>query len=63
VLVNTDAPGIMPTTLRTEFSLLGEAALDLGYSRTCVEAWLERLREFGLDEFNRNHLPISEDRQ
>lgn len=63
VLVNTDDPGIMPTTLRTEFSLLGEAAIDLGYSRTCVEAWLERLREFGLDEFNRNHLPIFEERQ
>ena len=60
VLVNTDDPGIMPTTLRTEFALLGEAALDLGYSRTCVEAWQERLREFGLDEFNRNHLPIFE---
>ncbi len=63
VLINTDDPGIMPTTLRTEFSLLGEAAVDLGYSRTCVEAWLERLREFGLDEFNRNHLPIFEERR
>jgi hypothetical protein len=61
VLVNTDDPGIMPTTLRTEFALLGEAAIDLGYSRTCVEAWLERLREFGLDEFNRNHLPVFEE--
>jgi hypothetical protein len=61
VLVNTDDPGIMPTTLRTEFALLGEAAVDLGYSRTCVEAWLERLRQFGLDEFNRNHLPIFEE--
>jgi len=63
VLVNTDDPGIMPTTLRTEFSLLGEAAVDLGYSSTCVEAWLERLRKFGLDEFNRNHLPIFEERR
>jgi hypothetical protein len=62
VLVNTDDPGIMPTTLRTEFALLGEAAIDLGYSRTCAEAWLERLREFGLDEFNRNHLPIFEEK-
>ncbi|MFC5459726.1 antiviral RADAR system adenosine deaminase RdrB [Massilia niabensis] len=60
VLINTDDPGIMPTTLRTEYALLGEAAIDLGYSRTCVESWLERLREFGLDEFNRNHLPIFE---
>lgn len=61
VLVNTDDPGIMPTTLRTEYELLGEAALDLGHSRTCMEAWLERLRQFGLDEFSRNHLPVFEE--
>jgi hypothetical protein len=60
VLVNTDDPGIIPTTLRTEYALLGEAAIDLGYSRTCVDAWLERLRQFGLDEFYRNHLPVFE---
>ncbi|QGZ41056.1 hypothetical protein IP92_03617 [Pseudoduganella flava] len=63
VLVNTDDPGIMPTTLRTEYALLGEAARDLGYSRTCVEAWQERLRQFGLDEFHRNHLPVFEESQ
>ncbi|ELX09620.1 metallo-dependent hydrolase [Janthinobacterium sp. HH01] len=60
VLVNTDDPGIFPTTLRTEFALLGEAAIDLGHSQTSVEAWLDRLRQFGLDEFCRNHLPIFE---
>ena len=31
VLVNTDDPGIMPTTLRTEYALLREAAIDLGF--------------------------------
>jgi hypothetical protein len=60
VLVNTDDPGIIPTTLRTEFALLGEAAIDLGHSQTTVDAWLDRLRQFGLDEFCRNHLPIFE---
>lgn len=55
VLINTDDPGIMPTTLRTEFELLREAAIDLGYSRTVAEEWLERLRQYGVDQFHRNH--------
>lgn len=58
VLVNTDDPGIMPTTLRTEFALLQEAAIDLGYSRTVTEIWLERLRQFGIEEFKSKHQAI-----
>ncbi|WP_334003996.1 antiviral RADAR system adenosine deaminase RdrB [Burkholderia cepacia] len=58
VLINTDDPGIMPTTLRTEYALLLEAAIDNGYSRTTVEAWLERARQEAIDQFHRNHLPI-----
>ncbi|WP_338849324.1 antiviral RADAR system adenosine deaminase RdrB [Massilia sp. W12] len=58
VLINTDDPGIMPTTLRTEFALLQEAAIDLGYSRSVSEIWLERLRQFGIEEFQRKHQPI-----
>ncbi len=58
VCVNTDDPGIMPTTLRTEFALLGEAALEHGVTRTNAERWLERLRVFGLQEFHRKHLPV-----
>ena len=58
VLVNTDDPGIMPTTLRTEYALLREAAIDLGISRTVAETWLERLRELGVDQFLRNHQPV-----
>lgn len=58
VLVNTDDPGIMPTTLRMEFELLREAALELGYSRHLVETWLENLRQAGLDHFKRNHEPV-----
>ena len=60
VLVNTDDPGIMPTTLRTEFLLLREAALELKVSRTVAERWLETLRQYGVEQFHRNHLPVFE---
>lgn len=58
VLINTDDPGIMPTTLRTEYALILSAAIDLGYSRADTEAWLERIRLCGLEQFRRNHLPV-----
>lgn len=58
VLVNTDDSGIMLATLRTEYALLREAAIDLGISRTVAETWLERLRELGVDQFLRNHQPV-----
>ncbi|KJV32783.1 hypothetical protein VI06_04970 [Aquitalea magnusonii] len=60
VLVNTDDPGIMPTTLRTEFLLLREAALERGVGRTVAECWLDTLRQYGIEQFNRNHLPVFE---
>ncbi|EIU7595047.1 hypothetical protein L3H95_001694 [Vibrio vulnificus] len=60
VLVNTDDPGIMPTTLRTEFLLLREAATDLGVGRTVAERWLQELRIFGIEQFQRTHLPVFE---
>ncbi|MGL4351963.1 MAG: antiviral RADAR system adenosine deaminase RdrB [Plesiomonas shigelloides] len=60
VLVNTDDPGIMPTTLRTEFLLLREAAIELNVGRTVAERWLEMLRQYGIEQFNRNHLPVFE---
>lgn len=60
VLVNTDDPGIMPTTLRTEFLLLREAALEIGVGRTVAERWLESLRQYGVEQFHRNHLPVFE---
>lgn len=60
VLVNTDDPGIMPTTLRTEYLLLKEAAMELKISRTVAECWLERLRQYSLEQFYRNHLPVFE---
>ena len=60
VLVNTDDPGIMPTTLRTEFLLLREAATELGIGRTVAERWLQELRIFGIEQFQRTHLPVFE---
>jgi hypothetical protein len=53
--INTDDPGIMPTTLRTEFELLCEAAQELGVSRTQAENWLDRIRMFGIEQFNQKH--------
>jgi hypothetical protein len=53
--INTDDPGIMPTTLRTEFELLREAAQEHGVSRTQAEKWLERIRLFGIEQFNQKH--------
>ncbi|WMN82031.1 antiviral RADAR system adenosine deaminase RdrB [Vibrio parahaemolyticus] len=58
VIVNTDDPGIMPTTLRTEFSLLREAAMEQGIGRSEAERWLEELRCYGVEQFQRNHLPV-----
>ena len=58
VCINTDDPGIMPTTLRTEFALLREAALEHGVTRTDAESWLERLRMLGLNEFRQKHQAV-----
>ncbi|MEX5586124.1 antiviral RADAR system adenosine deaminase RdrB [Pseudomonas urmiensis] len=62
VTINTDDPGVIPTTLRTEYALLQEAARSLGISRTRAEEWLERLRIYANDQFQRNHRPVFQDR-
>ncbi|WP_295748709.1 antiviral RADAR system adenosine deaminase RdrB [Undibacterium sp.] len=58
VCINTDDPGIMPTTLRTEFALLRDAAIEHKATRTDAEAWLERIRQIGLREFHQKHQPV-----
>lgn len=58
VLVNTDDPGIMPTTLRTEYALLREAAIERGFARTVAEDWLERLRRYGVEQYHRHHQAV-----
>jgi hypothetical protein len=55
VCINTDDPGIMPTTLRTEFELLRHAALDHGAELQDVYRWLTRLRRKGLRLFRDAH--------
>ncbi|MDP5449978.1 hypothetical protein P3777_20715 [Pseudomonas aeruginosa] len=62
VTVNTDDPGVIPTTLRTEYALLLEASCALGISRTCAEEWLERLRVYANDQFHRTHQQVFRDR-
>ena len=56
VCINTDDPGIMPTTLRTEFRLLKEAAMDRGEEEALAEAWVKKLRQAGVDEFEQKHV-------
>jgi len=55
VTINTDDPGIIPTTLRTEYALLLAAAETRNLSRTQAEEWLERLRRFANDQFHKSH--------
>lgn len=56
VLINTDDPGIMPTTLRTEYQLLHSAALDLDVDSDTAKEWLEKIQQFSVEVFERNHL-------
>jgi hypothetical protein len=58
VTVNTDDPGIMPTTLRTEFSLLQSAARAHCASSENIAIWLEKLRLFGNAEFKEKHVSV-----
>ncbi|USD42152.1 hypothetical protein J4N42_05370 [Vibrio sp. SCSIO 43135] len=60
VTINTDDPGIMPTTLRTEFSLLKEAAVAQGIEEKQVEEWLETLRIYGNERFKSSHRTVFE---
>lgn len=55
VLVNTDDPGMIPTTLRMEHHLMHEAAIDRGYTEQEADAWIERLRQYGLNVFDAAH--------
>lgn len=63
VTINTDDQGIMPTTLRTELHLMREVAVDLGASGMQADAWIDRIRLEGLEQFKRNHLPVFEPRR
>jgi hypothetical protein len=55
VCVNTDDPGIMPTTIRTEYDLLRRAALDRRFAPSMVDAWMDHLRILGNQIFESSH--------
>ena len=55
VTINTDDPGVIPTTLRMEHQLMHEAAIDRGYTEQEADAWIEKLRKFGMDLFEAAH--------
>ena len=53
--INTDDPGIFPTTIQNEHKLLKSAAIEHhGCTETGAENWVESLRKNGVDIFMRN---------
>ncbi len=53
--INTDDPGIFPTTIQNEFKLLKNCAIEeYKASETRTKEWCESLREEGVDIFMRN---------
>jgi len=55
VTINTDDQGIIPTTLRMEYHLMHEAALDHGHPEPLAEDWIKDLRERGVQTFTDAH--------
>lgn len=55
VTINTDDPGLIPTTLRMEHHLMHEAALDHGHALEVADIWIERIRQQGVENFDRAH--------
>ncbi|XYI40038.1 Adenosine deaminase [Cupriavidus necator] len=55
VTINTDDQGIVPTTLRFEFQLMHEGALDRGHDPALVDQWIENIRSLGLQHFDQVH--------
>lgn len=55
VTINTDDQGIVPTTLRMEYHLMHEAALERGYSEKATDDWIEELRQLALAQFDYAH--------
>lgn len=60
VTVNTDDQGLLPTTMRMEYHLIREAALDRYPDEQQVDAWIEAVRQLGISHFKRNHLSVIE---
>jgi hypothetical protein len=58
VTINTDDPGMIPTTLRMEHHLMHEGAIDRGYTAQQADAWIEKLRKLGLAVFEAMPAPV-----
>ncbi|KMV28403.1 hypothetical protein AB733_23895 [Photobacterium swingsii] len=58
VTINTDDPGIMPTTLRTEYKLLYKAAIDNGFTVEDAGNWINRICQFSNQQFDRVHKSV-----
>ena len=61
VTINTDDPGIMPTTLRTEFALMEIAARKHDADPAAITSWLEKIRNKGIAEFDEKHVSVWEE--
>ncbi|MCG8291283.1 hypothetical protein [Pseudomonas entomophila] len=55
VTINTDDPGLIPTTLRMEYHLIHEGAMDHGSSMGDADEWIESIRRYGLSRFDAVH--------
>lgn len=55
VTINTDDPGVIPTTLRMEHHLMHEAAIDRGHTVAMADTWITQLRQEGLQCFADRH--------
>lgn len=55
VTINTDDPGMIPTTLRMEHHLMHEGAISGGCEIADADAWIGKLRQCAVDLFKSAH--------
>jgi hypothetical protein len=57
--INTDDPGIFPTTIGTEHLLMKEAVKErFGLSHWEADQWIDSIRRIGVELFERNHVGV-----
>lgn len=60
VCINTDDPGIFPTTIRNEHRIMKEVTIEhYELTQEQAQSWIDRIRTIGIDEFKQNHFPIA----
>ncbi|WP_354287062.1 hypothetical protein [Stenotrophomonas sp. 2619] len=55
VTINTDDPGVIPTTIRMEYHLMHEAALERGYTKLEADEWLNCISQLARTHFSDAH--------